>query len=437
MTDSKKSDDVILPLKLEKERKLSKDQMVTFKLRTDPTQATSTTFELSVPFIDGSEGPRAAILAQKHLTRVITGMNITTAQGCRAMVHTIYRGEAKAAYDRQVNTQNEIEWELARETARQQHVAANPGATDAQIAAVGQAVGRPDISDACHTQGMSAIVKYMCPYKVLERVKRQLRRNCRKPADMTMVEFFTAVNRINTEEIPYLPPFNGANQSLTEEEIKEILHYGLPNSWKNEMTRQGFDLINENTASLLEFCQRLEEIPDFQAAKRSDNQSSKKKSGSSNVSKQTGKSNSGTSGGNSKFCLLHGTGSHTTDMCNTLKAQIKRQKGSNEIKKESSNNFGNKTWSRKADIANKNQKKELATFIKNAVKGELNAISTMKKRKGHSKADGFAIDPVEEILEEGQIDLSEFNYEDMDDLKIETDDEDFEDAKSSMDEDDA
>ena len=53
-----------------------------------------------------------------------------------------------------------------------------------------------------------------------------------------MNENFAAIRRINDEEIPFLPP-QELNQNLGEEEVVEIIYYGLPNSWKSEMARQG------------------------------------------------------------------------------------------------------------------------------------------------------------------------------------------------------
>ena len=45
---------------------------------------------------------------------------------------------------------------------------------------------------------------------------------------------------INNEEIPMLPPFKN-NQSLAADEVIEIYHHAIPNSWKREMKKQGFN----------------------------------------------------------------------------------------------------------------------------------------------------------------------------------------------------
>ena len=78
------------------------------------------------------------------------------------------------------------------------------------------------------------------PRKVLAKVKRNLRRDMRKPMDMKVRPYFQALMRINTEELPSLPPF-GNDQFLTEDEVLDILLFGTPRSWQQEMDRQGFD----------------------------------------------------------------------------------------------------------------------------------------------------------------------------------------------------
>ena len=52
--------------------------------------------------------------------------------------------------------------------------------------------------------------------------------------------------RINIEEIPVLLPFED-NQSLAPDEVIEIFHHAIPNSWKREMKKQGFNPYKEST----------------------------------------------------------------------------------------------------------------------------------------------------------------------------------------------
>ena len=131
------------------------------------------------------------------------------------------------------------------------------------------------------------------------------------------------------------------------------------------------------------------------------NNNGKKKASTS--SKSNGKSNK-------KFCVLHGCG-HATDECDQLNAEAKRIKGGDlpeKPKELTQGNFhfsGKKSWSRKAQDAKKKANKDLATFIQ----AEVKKATSINKRKSDDSSD------------EGNLngfDLSDFNYEEMDKLKI-------------------
>ena len=79
----------------------------------------------------------------------------------------------------------------------------------------------------------------------------------RKPIGLNMRTYVNHLTRINDRELPLLPPFN-LNQGLSEYELKDIIHNGLPNSWKNEMIRQGFDPLLRTMDELVLFCERQE-----------------------------------------------------------------------------------------------------------------------------------------------------------------------------------
>ena len=263
-----------------------------------------------------------------------------------------------------------------------------------------------------HEAGARGVITYMTPHKALQRVKRYLRRHCRKPVDMSVREYFNALQRINTEEIPFLPPFGGAHQRLGDDEIIEIIVYGIPNSWKNEMTKQGFDPIEKGLGPLLEFCERMEELPEYKPVAKSDNHG-KKKSSNGNNNKKSNRNH----GSSEKYCLIHGTGSHDSNDCHTLKAQAKRMKGDRGDSKSSPSK--NKSWSRQSEDSKKKGQRELAAFIKKSVQKELNSFSA-NKRKADESDDDESVKSAH--MAEGQ-ELAAFNYGDLDDLKIDSDDE--------------
>ena len=131
--------------------------------------------------------------------------------------------------------------------------------------------------------------------------------------------------------------------------------------------------------------------------------------------KSRGKRDSGPSD-NNKYCLIHGHGNHSSDECHKLKAEAKRLK-SNNHHDQSKGKSSNKTWKREADDGRKKSQKELNAFvkkfIKDGVKKGLNAMSKDKKRKLS----------VEEELNLVDMQLKEFNYSDMENLKIDSDDD--------------
>ena len=55
------------------------------------------------------------------------------------------------------------------------------------------------------------------------------------------------------------------NQSLTTDELMDILLFAMPNSWQKEMSCQGFDLIIYNLNSIMSFMEHIEETEDFES----------------------------------------------------------------------------------------------------------------------------------------------------------------------------
>jgi hypothetical protein len=75
--------------------------------------------------------------------------------------------------------------------------------------------------------GLNFVVQELLPRRVLPHIKRDLRRFSRKPVEMKVCNYYQAVGRINDEELPQLPPF-GTNQSLSNNEVLDILLHGAP-----------------------------------------------------------------------------------------------------------------------------------------------------------------------------------------------------------------
>ena len=204
-----------------------------------------------------------------------------------------------------------------------------------------------------------------------------------------------------------LPPFNPA-QNMSDDELIDILIYATPRSWMREMDRQGFDPVTKTLQEVVTFMERIEQSEDFDGQRVDHSQ--KSSSSSSNKHKKAKTKGSA----RDKYCLVHGRGSHTSDECEVLKKRAEEYKSG---KPSTGGRFGNKTWSRKADESTKSSKKDLAAFIKKAVasgvKKELNSVDKKRKAKSDDDYDLHAFDE----------DLKGFNYSDMENLKIDSDDE--------------
>ena len=62
------------------------------------------------------------------------------------------------------------------------------------------------------TAGLRNVIVQSMPRKVLARVKKYFRRDCRKPSDMKLRTHWQHVLRINNTELEALPPFAEANK---------------------------------------------------------------------------------------------------------------------------------------------------------------------------------------------------------------------------------
>lgn len=268
------------------------------------------------------------------------------------------------------------------------------------------AVAQPAVDDEHLVSGLTDMITYMAPHKALAKQKRWMRRFCRKPADMTIRVFTNHVTRINDDEIPILPPFNGDSQKLSEDEIIDIILNGIPRSWMREMDKQGFDPVEKSLSDVIHFCERMEATEDFEPVRKDGKTKSDNKSKSHK--------DKGNSSGGGKYCLLHGKDSHNTDDCLVLQKKAKALRDNNGERKPA---FKNKTWKRDADKSTSSSKKELAAFVKKTARKELHAFA--KKRKADSDDDEESLN----AIEEGEVNFSDLNFKDMDNLKIDSSDE--------------
>ena len=102
---------------------------------------------------------------------------------------------------------------------------------------------------------------------------------------MGIREYYQNLFRINSQEIPALPPF-AANQAFRDDEFVDIILFGTPTSWAREMDRQGFDPMDNTAEEVVAFMEQLESAEvhdkgsaDVKSNKANKSSSSKKKNG--------------------------------------------------------------------------------------------------------------------------------------------------------------
>ena len=389
----------ILPLTLEEDSS-SERKTVSHTLRIKPADNGSATYKMSTLVLNGTENVRTIIKHPSDIKKVLIGLNCTDIADKVTFVRTLLEGNALTQFNASVERVVTVRFQKRIIDA----------ADDAAAQAVNDAGW--DHADNYHNDDFDAylngMVEKLVPAKSLAKVKRTLRRNSRKPNDMGIRAYYQNLFRINTQEIPALPPFD-PNQGFREDEFIDIILFGTPKSWAQEMERQGFDPMDHTAEEVVAFMEQLEAAEDLdKTAKPSPN---------SKKSDPTGKKKgSASSGGQkkdkSKYCEVHGQCSHTTEECRSL--SNKRAKKSDDRKPSGQGKFSNKTWKRKADDNAAESSKEVALLVRKLVQKELNSLD--KKRKAKSSEDD------EDVFNIEVDDLDGFNYDDMDKMNIDKDD---------------
>jgi hypothetical protein len=422
--DEKKPLLPLVPVEVE----VDKERQSVYKIYTEVGNKDSPRYDFYINQIDGTEDLRSVLNFVNRIEelRVANGhLTDASATAHNNIVMSLVHDTAKTGYEMGRNAARARSWERARKDAYTTALnAASDPPTQGELAgaqAASDNTAQPDLTLNEIEEAIHYMVIDLVPANALQRVKRYLRRGCRKPADMKIRVFVSHLLRINYSELPLLPPFSPAN-SLTNDEIIEIIQYAVPNSWSRKLREQGKDPLLMGTTLFINAMEAIESAEtDFNAASNGDSGTSAKKSNKS--SKKAKRSNKSTNSGDGGeyYCLKHGKNStHATDDCLVLKRLANKGSGNTNTKSK------NKTWKRDADKSTSESKKEVAAFLKKAVKKELNSFL---KAKGQSKdkkrkADLNAVDA--DLLSDGEVSLSGFDYDQLDNLNF----DDSDDAKS-------
>ena len=225
--------------------------------------------------------------------------------------------------------------------------------------------------------------------------------------------YYQHLIRVKTTELPQLPPFE-ANQQLSDDEILDILLFGTPKSWQKKMDEFNMDPLQCSLNEVVDFMERIESTEEFHGTTVSRDKS-KNKSNGNNKSKPKG------TGGGDSYCMYHGKNkSHNTENCTVLLKLAEQKKTPNGSADADKKRKSSVTWKKQSDDATKKSKKDLAAFVKSAIKkGVQTELQSNKRKKDEDESDDD--DDLYVLDKQLEEELKDFNYADMENLQIDSD----------------
>ena len=403
-----------LPLKAELPTEEDETRLAKFKLRVTPSDANSATYSFATRKLEGTEHLRYALNFQRDCRKILHGLDITTAEPSIRVVRELLTGIGLAQFNTGIDDHVNEMFANAKQAAYDAAIANGDDEAVAQRAKARVVCPDPDLTTLKF--GFEAVIEYMSPHKVLAKQKRWMRRSMRKTQDMSVREYANRLMTINNEELPELPPFDGNNQRLSDDEIIDILTSGIPKSWIREMDKQNFDPTEGTITEVLNFCERMESSEEGFEKVRND----QKTNGKGGKPKANGKPKLHNAG--SKFCMLHGSNNtHDTEDCHVMKKTAESLKTGYKNKNDGQSKGGskNQSWKRKADDGKKNTKNDLAAFVSKTIRKELHAFN--KKRKVDTDNDNKTTDDDDQSV--NNFELTDVDLSKMDFSKDSDDDE--------------
>jgi hypothetical protein len=199
-------------------------------------------YKFTIYHIDGTESLRQTIQWYKDIQLVISGTDTTEAEQMIPLIEGRCEGSALAAFQDplgkiQFEYLNQVDQRVEEEQGEQKAAETDEEyetrrtEARAQLEATVGKITKKDINFC-----LQQVIEAACPYKVLQKQKKYMRRYMRKPRDRSIRHFVNSVVRMNNNELPHLPPFE-PNQKLPEDDVIEIVLHACPNSWIQEMDR--------------------------------------------------------------------------------------------------------------------------------------------------------------------------------------------------------
>ena len=203
---------------------LKKGTYVSIKLRNNPGDATSPGYDIHIKYF--KEGScEDFLLFENDLKRVFAGQAATTGPLKFATARRLLEGAALTTFN----------------------LALPAGGTETIIT-----------FEVC----FEALRASVFPYQAATNQRRYLRRLLRKRADNTIKQFVDRICELNNYLTRFPPSMIGGDEPtmIPHVEVMELLEFGIPNSWKNQLTMQGFIPMQHTVEEFITVCQRYEQV---------------------------------------------------------------------------------------------------------------------------------------------------------------------------------
>ena len=267
------------------------------------------------------------LLWKKDLDKVCIGQNVVDAPNKYAMTRRLLDGDALAAFN----------------------IAAQDAGNE---------------TTPHYNATMKALARHIFPKNALATQRQWFHRYMSKTPNITIHEYVARINEINSYMSEFPPAFN-RTQAIGDDEMKDLLEFSIPWTWRVEMVRQAFRSLEHDIPDIVEFCERQEICEAFfkpskntsKAQSNTANMNNKnndykrgKKAGVpgwSNKNKRKGQYVSYNKSNGRSGCRLHPTSvTHQTADCQVIQNQIDNMKATyaaqsrdNGYKRQKTGNF--------------------------------------------------------------------------------------------------
>jgi hypothetical protein len=217
----------------------------TYKLRNDPSNSTSPTYDVTIRYFS-SGSCEEFLIFETDMKRVFRGQGVSTGPGKFEVARRLLIGGALTTFN--------------------------------------QALDGTETLESFKTC-MNAVRESIFPLHACVLQKKAMRQGMRKPAGVPIKQFVDRMAELNAY-LTRFPPISSSRvaDGFAPEEFVEILENSIPNSWKAQMTVQGFQPHESDVKDFVNICLRFEEV-ERHDPKKSANQ----KEGSKNVEKSNKK----------------------------------------------------------------------------------------------------------------------------------------------------